>query len=92
MADFQVLCILRGGEMQFKEQWEDYKKILPKSAGKVQVIETEQAFYSGAYTFYAIIMKNSELPEGQAIKFMENLHNELKERLEAMIMEKFRAF
>jgi len=40
------------------EQWETYRtKVIPKSAGAVQLQETRRAFYAGAEAMYRVVME-----------------------------------
>lgn len=68
----------------FKSQWESYKTILPKDADKVQLRETERAFYAGALALADVItsLNNSVDPHNITpydVHMFRSLRQELEE-------------
>lgn len=47
-----------------REQWTSYaERVLPKPAGTNQVIETQRAFYAGAWAMYQLVLELSGDPD-----------------------------
>lgn len=73
--------------MSLKENWESYKeKVVPKNASKTQLVETEQAFYSGAYAacLVMISISSEEVDEESGVKIFDDMIKEA----EAFILSK----
>jgi hypothetical protein len=65
------------------EKWEDYRKrVIPKDAPDVQLVESRRAFYAGAAAFLEIQMTKFEHNDPDAtdadLALMDSLHRELK--------------
>lgn len=72
-----------------KTGWLEYAALLPESAGKTQVRETEMAFYAGALHIISVLIDNSELPEEQALQALDDLMEETRTRFRAILDSKF---
>jgi hypothetical protein len=73
----------------FAEKWEQYRlKVVPANAGPVQMAETRQAFYSGAYAAFCALLE-VQLSDGQQVtdgdvRKIEALHQEVEAECAAM--------
>ena len=58
----------------------EYKQhVMPKSAGRIQIEETEQAFYSGAFIAMELLISVSDkYSEDQAMHIFEGISDEIK--------------
>lgn len=62
-----------------KEAWEDYRrKVVPKTAGENQVIETRRAFYAGAAAMFSLfaLTREQSVNKAAAAAFLEGLRQE----------------
>lgn len=62
-----------------EDQWKEYRKLLSPHAGKVQIHETRNAFYAGAYSLFTAMIKNvsqgtEDTPEDE--KLMQDISDE----------------
>jgi hypothetical protein len=64
---------------QIKRQWEEFKKLIPKDAPRVQFEETRRAFYAGAVVMFSILRSvgGDEVSEDQGIKLFESVEREI---------------
>lgn len=69
--------------MTFFEVWKSYRqRVLPPTAGSVQVLETKRAFYAGAVAFQSLMFKTlspGPLPTDGDMAAMNRIANELIE-------------
>jgi hypothetical protein len=63
-----------------KDEWDEYRKLLPEDAYPIQIVETRRAFYAGAWSLWSIVKELGEddfdLNQGAAI--LELLRLEIK--------------
>ena len=64
-----------------EEGWERYReRVVPPSAGRIQLIETEQAFYGGAAFLLAQVMLRLDPgadPTDEDMAMLDGIHDEL---------------
>jgi len=61
-----------------QSEWESYRKgVMSKDCDKVQITETEQAFFAGGIATMTLIQSFAEYPEETAVNLAEGLHQEL---------------
>lgn len=67
---------------RLEREWGIYSSLIPTSASATQVRETKRAFYGGAQTLLAIIMKALDPgtePTDADLRMMDELHQELQD-------------
>jgi len=63
--------------MTIEEKWQDYlTRVIPKSAGSVQISESRAAFFAGALSAFNLV---TNLPdnEDEAVERMDTIYAEL---------------
>lgn len=74
--------------MTLKEAWERYRyKCVPKDAGNIQLKETKMAFYAGFITMMEINKKITDLPDEQAVEYLQTLDLELKDYIQERFLD-----
>jgi hypothetical protein len=67
----------------FFEEWKSYRqRVVPPTAGRVQVLETKRAFYAGAQAFLALtskLMSDSDDMTPEDVQAISRIHAELSE-------------
>jgi hypothetical protein len=67
----------------FFEEWKSYRqRVMPPTAGPVQILETKRAFYAGAQSFLALsskLMSDGDAVNPDDIRAIARIHAELSE-------------
>jgi len=68
---------------RFRAEWLDYvARVMPPDVPAIQMQETRRAFYAGAQSLLALVMRDLEPdsePTDADLAFMEALHQELQQ-------------
>lgn len=67
------------------DAFEQYRKVLPSTAGPIQVKETKRAFYAGAYSLLMTVATGIEedTPEEEGVDMLVALKTEIEEYADA---------
>lgn len=76
-----------------EEMWLDYlNDVIPANAPKIQRDECRFAFYAGLYQMMSVNVTcgQADFPEGDGIKWMDDLYNEINATVAIMIAQRIK--